>query len=483
MLSNNTLYEPPLNRKFGKVTVSLYVDNWSPYNLVMAGNAIVAGSVDQEVAMPASMAPQSRELAVRSSSKNERTAGLLAWTLTDKDGVKPAQLTVAWDVGNGRQSRFSISLGNPVPGFSDMWNGAANRPVSDQLDDTIYAGGGAIRMLAVANMTMNEGDILHYRLRVALVPAKIDVWGWVKYFREPAEAAQRAIQASNDVPSQKSQGQPRPNQPLFERKELLANDSGLASLVKANMTLRRALAALSESIAMGIQVENWSTLPMGQPQLEILSGTTQSPAPGSVAPGSQNVGIISQAKAMTGTNGVIRWTLGSTDRVLSLMWSVPYNRQLWRTWLAVGLTSHTDLPSYKEMYEDKDNRRFYRSQSGHRFEFSDGQFIVIVRMDGDSTFKPVLHLGLAPIDTELLAPAIRKKLGLKPSVVKNPNDLLGKSQQKRQQQQQQQGDMPSVGLVQSTTGGGGGGASGALKRTQMSLAVVTLCYGASIALI
>ena len=45
---------------------------------------------------------------------------------------------------------------------------------------------------------------------------------------------------------------------------------------------------------------------------------------------------------MKGTSGVLRWTVGTqTDLVLSVMWSVPYNRQLWNTWVAIGLTNGT----------------------------------------------------------------------------------------------------------------------------------------------
>ena len=76
------------------------------------------------------------------------------------------------------------------------------------------------------------------------------------------------------------------------------------------------------------------------------------------------------------------------------MWSVPYNRQLWRTWVAVGLSSHTNLPTYKEMYENEQDPRFVRKKAGHRFEFSDGKFAVIADMDGDATFKPILRVSL-----------------------------------------------------------------------------------------
>ena len=46
--------------------------------------------------------------------------------------------------------------------------------------------------------------------------------------------------------------------------------------------------------------------------------------------------------SVKGTSGVLRWTVGTqTDLVLSVMWSVPYNRQLWNTWVAIGLTNGT----------------------------------------------------------------------------------------------------------------------------------------------
>ena len=71
-------------------------------------------------------------------------------------------------------------------------------------------------------------------------------------------------------------------------------------------------------------------------------------------------------------------------------------------------------------------------------------------MDGDATFKPVLHLVVAPIASEWLAPSVRHQLGLKP-IPENANGLLldelvSKNTQKRQ-------DQPTVGHVHSTNGG------------------------------
>ena len=67
--------------------------------------------------------------------------------------------------------------------------------------------------------------------------------------------------------------------------------------------------------------------------------------PSSVDPGSQTAGIVVPDSSMSGTRGVVRWNIGgSLNRVRSVMWSVPYNRQFWRQWVAVGLSSSSDLP-------------------------------------------------------------------------------------------------------------------------------------------
>lgn len=273
--------------------------------------------------------------------------------------------------------------------------------------------------------------------------------------REPHEASLAKIPPKKDPTStQKKQEHSDQEFGLFEQKHLLDNDTELAILSKNNLTLRKALAYLDASIALGLLVENWSAYPLSAPTLEVNEGKVVEnnhsiPRPNSVKAGTANVGIILQSKLLSGTSGVIRWTLGSTDVVLSVMWSVPYNRQLWRTWLAVGLSSHTDLPTYDQMYSKTDSR-FIRSQSGQRFEFSDNRFIVIAEMDGDSTFKPVLRVGLVPVNNDLLAANIRHELGLKPTVMKPAKTSMESDFNYQKTQQHKNNDLPSVGLVQSS---------------------------------
>ena len=95
-----------------------------------------------------------------------------------------------------------------------------------------------------------------------------DVWGWVKYYREPHEQKQN----NNIKPTAKPASNRRPNEGqkmektggLFEKKYLLENDTQLTLLAKQNMTLRKALALLNESVALGLLVENWSAYPLGK---------------------------------------------------------------------------------------------------------------------------------------------------------------------------------------------------------------------------
>ena len=62
------------------------------------------------------------------------------------------------------------------------------------------------------------------------------------------------------------------------------------------------------------------------------------------------------------------------------------------------------ISSYDEMYsgENKGHERFVRHEAnGQDFEFSDGRFIVNARMEG-STYKPILHLSISPMNQDEL---------------------------------------------------------------------------------
>ena len=52
--------------------------------------------------------------------------------------------------------------------------------------------------------------------------------------------------------------------------------------------------------------------------------------------------------------------------------------------------------------ENKGHERFVRHEAnGQDFEFSDGRFVVNARMEG-STYKPILHLSISPMNQDEL---------------------------------------------------------------------------------
>ena len=52
--------------------------------------------------------------------------------------------------------------------------------------------------------------------------------------------------------------------------------------------------------------------------------------------------------------------------------------------------------------KNKGHELFVRHEAnGQSFEFSDGRFIIKARMEG-STYKPILHLSIAPINNDEL---------------------------------------------------------------------------------
>ena len=60
--------------------------------------------------------------------------------------------------------------------------------------------------------------------------------------------------------------------------------------------------------------------------------------------------------------------------------------------------------------ENKGHERFVRHEAnGQDFEFSDGRFIVNARMEG-STYKPILHLSISPMNQDELGNVIYIKL-------------------------------------------------------------------------
>jgi len=251
MLTNKSITDPVLDKQQNQATLSIYVDNWSPHPLKLTEDEIRSGTFGTGL-LPKDLPEYSRELSLRSlsSKESQKTSGLVSWTVMNKT-IELAILSVAWEVGNGIDSRFTVKLGNRVPEFQEMWAKSKDNKMAstNQLSNTIYVGGmSQLRFEAAANMSMDEGDTLHYKLRLSLVPPNIDVWGWVKYYREPFEAAQQQEKEkqlqeaakkvadktpeknpSKIVPKKKPNplDEKNPQESRFEQKHLLDNDTEL----------------------------------------------------------------------------------------------------------------------------------------------------------------------------------------------------------------------------------------------------------------
>ena len=165
----------------------------------------------------------------------------------------------------------------------------------------------------------------------------------------------------------------------------------------------------------GFRIENWSRYQLSRPQVVTSYGKQSSYLPvTNVLPGQLEFSVLEQDQGATGVSGVVRWHIGDTDTVLSLMVSVPYSLHLWSSWVGVGLTKDTDLPDFSAMYSGTpDSAWFFRQEMGHRLEFSNDELILLVETDS-STTKPVVRLSVVPRKTEEMAKSIQYRLQGKP---------------------------------------------------------------------
>ncbi len=448
LLPNSSTVSGPHRLRRDSPVVDVVVENWSPYSLVYKAHTVQEGDFDSAFP-PRNLPSKRRSFAVRTTGDRgaDGVGGMLGWTLVNpQDGMEVSRLTAAWDVkrGGGERQTFAVSLGDFVPDFDDAFvertGGRLESKVGRETGRAVAVAD--LRTTAAARMT-RRGE-MHYMLKVTLVPQNVDIWFWTKYFKEEAERMAVTQQpkpptSSNNnnnnkkkleahrkaLPKVSKENNKRheevESRPLYDRPELLQegisivdlHDRGISSLREALRTQ-----AKSHSVAVGIQIENWTRFKLGTPEVELDSGKLLNGgellAPREVLPGRRAVAAIGNSGALKGAAGLIKWAVGSakSGRVFHVMWSIPYNQQFWNSWAGVGVTDAASQLSYKDMYKGKDPRRFERAKSGREFEFSDGELIAMAFMDGGATSKPVLRVRLMPRDDHDLAAVVRRRLGM-----------------------------------------------------------------------
>lgn len=129
--------------------------------------------------------------------------------------------------------------------------------------------------------------------------------------------------------------------------------SGLAVSVVASI-----LASISAQVrSVVIGVHNFLTIDLTDPRSYVHSGRIEvEPVP--IAAGEFGAAAASKNPGVTATGavGVVTWRLGDSEERLAVMYSVPYDYNLYKNWFKLAIIDggvQTDKALYEDMYYDK----------------------------------------------------------------------------------------------------------------------------------
>jgi len=176
----------------------------------------------------------------------------------------------------------------------------------------------------------------------------------------------------------------------------------------------------SHQISCIINIENWSKWLLGYPVYYFKYGTFHTTFhEREVFPSHREVVITvnNGDSSFTGTSGTIAWELEDLDAHLIVMWSVPYNLNIYNSYFGIGVVqlrsrfSRDMLPYwYKQMIENKQGKTFQRGLGGDHLVYKHEQFFVIGEFERG--YHPLLNISLMPWQTKDLSPSIWHKLYL-----------------------------------------------------------------------
>ena len=102
-------------------------------------------------------------------------------------------------------------------------------------------------------------------------------------------------------------------------------------------------------------------------------------------------------KSFTGTSGTIAWELEEQNVHLIIMWSVPYNLNIYNSYFGIGVVQLTTrftrdmLPYwYKQIIENKQGRSFHRGVGGGHLVYKHEDFFVIGEFG--TGYHPMLNI-------------------------------------------------------------------------------------------
>uniref|UniRef100_W4VS02 Conoporin 5 n=1 Tax=Conus geographus TaxID=6491 RepID=W4VS02_CONGE len=134
--------------------------------------------------------------------------------------------------------------------------------------------------------------------------------------------------------------------------------------------LLKDLADNSYRVTCAIQVENWTKFTLKVPKLMLRHGA-HTTSPVVIEPGKREAFAVRKtAYAATGVSGTVSWEVKGNRRRFVIMWSAPYNLDIYSNWLGMGMTREglVDVAPknvwFKQMYynDNSDDLTFERKK-------------------------------------------------------------------------------------------------------------------------
>jgi len=392
-----------------KNAVGISIENWTNHKLEFPEFTIAEGAKDRWYS-PVDIPRHTRDIALLAyGQRGSGTKGSLSYLV--EDSWPRTYICVGWEV---KDTGVEVVLS--VADKHLDFDGLVKKELNGLLmkDKMRFFKGTSHYVIAIT--CREEGSGKH--LVLSVVPQNLDVWAWEKYYKQEGPSHPVSVQkvdveilptesiASEPKLREEAEGSPT----IFERKDLLSRGESVHTW-QGNKTERQVIAGVAESVACGLRIENWSKHVLSDAQIKFNYGKESDTLPiKAVAPGYIELVILVQQKTATGVSAVIRWNIGDTDTVLSLMISVPYNQHLWSSWVAAGLTKDTSVPDFNAMYSGTpDSAWFVRQKMGRRMEFSNGELVLVVESDS-GTSKPVVRLSVVPLKPKEVATIVKHRL-------------------------------------------------------------------------
>ena len=172
-------------------------------------------------------------------------------------------------------------------------------------------------------------------------------------------------------------------------------------------------------ITVNITVENWTRFPMTNPSIRAVGGVVDL-LPTDIEPATKEIMVARKSRlTATGSYGTVSWLVnvsGHKQRIV-VMWSVPYDYNLYSNWLAVAVVNSATHPEggtwFDKMYNgyDSDYNNFKRKEFRSHLDdlvFYRSYFKINARMGNGH--KTQVTVEVRPLWDGYLAPTLRAAL-------------------------------------------------------------------------